>query len=160
MERQLEPLEITNPNTAWVKNELEKLYLEWVGWQREVAEIKDQPYDQNIQLDVFADGEDMMHRHTILQAKTLTFLNNNIRGHGFVVGFDGTRIDDITSRLRYRVKHRIADLEILRASLQYAIVPEGYFKKKGREIAEKVVNKSIETGGDIIADYLKNPFTS
>lgn len=90
---QVEPLELLNQNKAWVLEELNKLYEEWMSWQVEVSEIVDQPYDQITQSEVYADGEDMMERHQILQAKTLTFLNNNIAGHGFITGFDGQGID-------------------------------------------------------------------
>ncbi|VAW76326.1 hypothetical protein MNBD_GAMMA12-32 [hydrothermal vent metagenome] len=89
MEKQIETLEITNPNKGWVTGELEKLLDEWVAWQQEVAEIQDYLYDPNTQLDVLADGEENMQTHDILHAKTLTFLNNNIQGHGFILGFDG-----------------------------------------------------------------------
>ena len=81
MEKQLTNLEIINTKKAWVANELDKLIQEWKTWQEEVAEIKDHPYNPNTQLDVFKDGEENMEKHEILQAKTLTFLNNNIKGH-------------------------------------------------------------------------------
>ena len=81
-------LEIINSKKAWVVNELDGLISEWESWQLEVAQIKDHPYDTNTQSNVFADGEENMDKHEILQTKTLTFLNNNIRGHGFIVGFD------------------------------------------------------------------------
>lgn len=89
MEHQIEKLEIINQNKNWVISELDSIVSEWEGWQKTVADIKDHPYDQNTQLDVFADGEENMEKHEILQAKTLTFLNNNIKGHGFISGFDG-----------------------------------------------------------------------
>src|SRR5437899_1399738 len=129
---QLEPLEI-NPNRAWVVAELEELYAEWVAWQREVENIVDQSYDRRTQSEVFADGEPMMRRHDVLQAKTLTFLNNNVRGHGFILGFDGQGIDRTDLRLRVRVKHRLHQLDMLQASLQYAKVPESFWKQKAKE---------------------------
>ena len=88
MEEQTTNLSIKNPNKSWVAKELATLIDEWVSWQDEVEQIQDHPYDPNIQLDVFADGEENMQKHEILQAKTLTFLNNNINGHGFIKGFD------------------------------------------------------------------------
>ncbi len=112
--KQIEPLAITNPNREWVLTEFQRLLAEWRAWAAEVEKIVDQPYDHNTQLDVYADGEDNMHRHEILQAKTLTFLNNNMKGHGFITGFSGDRIDATTQRLKFRVKHRLRDLEIKR----------------------------------------------
>jgi len=54
-----------------------------------------------------------MNIHEIFQAKTLTFLNNNITGHGFIKGFDGKAGDRTDLRLKIRVKHRLHQLRIL-----------------------------------------------
>jgi hypothetical protein len=155
--KQVENMEITNPNRAWVVAEFEKLYAQWVSWQADVAQIADHPYDRNTQSDVFADGEDNMRKHDVLQAKTLTFLNNNVRGHGFIDGFDGQHIDRTDLRLRMRVKHRMHQLDMLRASLEYAKVPEAFWKQKGKELVEKLVKKSGDAAIDVAASYLKNP---
>lgn len=155
--KQIEYVEITNPNRAWVVSELEKLYATWVSWQVDVAQIIDQSYDRNTQSEVFADGEDSMRKHDVLQAKTLTFLNNNIRGHGFIHGFDGTQIDRNDLRLHIRVKHRMHQLDMLRASLEYARVPEAFWKEKGKELVQKLVKKTGDAAVDIAASYLKNP---
>jgi hypothetical protein len=154
---QLENVEILNPNRGWVIAEFEKLYAEWVKWQQEVEALVDQPYDQSTHSEVFADGENNMLKHEVLQAKILTFLNNNIKGHGFIRGFDGRHIDRADLRLRIRVKHRMGDLEILRACLQYAKVPEAFWKQKGKELVEKLVKKSGDAAIDVAASYLKNP---
>jgi hypothetical protein len=154
---QLENIEIINPSRAWVATEFEKLYAEWVVWQQQVEAIKDQPYDRKTQSEVFADGEDKMRRHDILQAKTLTFLNNNIKGHGFIRGFDGSRIDRTDLRLRIRVSHRLHELEMLKACLQYAKVPEAFWKQKGKELVGKLFQKTGDAAVDIAASYLKNP---
>lgn len=96
---------------------------EWEKWSGEVANIVDQPYDHNTQLEVFKDGEDMMHKHEVLQMKTLAFLNKNIKSHGFIVGFDGTHCDRIDLRLKHRVKHRLQELRVLQACLQEVGTP-------------------------------------
>lgn len=155
--KQVQNVEITNPNRAWVVSEFEKLYAEWVSWQAEAAQIVDQPYDRNTRSEVFADGEDNMRKHDVLQAKTLTFLNNNIKGHGFIDGFDGTHIDRTDLRLRIRVKHRMHQLDMLRPSLEYAKVPEGFWKQKGKELVEILLKKSGDAAVDVAASYLKNP---
>ena len=121
---QPENIEITNPNRAWVIAQFEKLYMEWIAWQKEVEAIVDKPYDRNTHSEVFADGEDMMLRHDALQAKTLTFLNNNMKGHGFIFGFRGGHVDRMDLRLKIRVKHRLHNLEVLRACLEWA-KPQG-----------------------------------
>jgi len=154
---QIENLEIINPNKGWVVIELDRLLSEWESWAEQVGRIVDQPYDLNTQLDVFADGEDMMHKHEILQAKTLTFLNNNIKGHGFIKGFDGRHCDRTDVRLRHRVKHRIQQLRILHACLEYARVPESFWKQKGKQLIQNIVNKGTDAAIEIAAKYLKNP---
>jgi len=154
---QLENIEITNPNHAWVVSELEKLYSEWLAWQGHVEQIVDHPYDRNTQSEAFADGEVNLRKHEVLQIKTLTFLNNNIKGHGFIKGFDGHRIDRTDARLRVRVKHRVHDLEMLRASLQYAKVPDAFWKQKGKELVEKVLKKGGDAAVEVAASYLRNP---
>lgn len=157
--KQTQHIEIVNSNHAWVVAEFEKLYMQWVAWQAVVALIADHPYDRNTQSDVFADGEDNMRKHDILQAKTLTFLNNNVRGHGFIDGFDGQQIDRTDLRLRIRVKHRMHQLDILRASLEYAKVPEAFWKQKGKELVEKITKKTGDAAIDVAASYLKNPMS-
>jgi hypothetical protein len=157
--KQVENIAITNPNRAWVVSEFEKLYAEWLSWHNEVVRLQDQPYDRNTQSEVLADGEDNMRKHDILQAKTLTFLNNNIAGHGFISGFDGRHIDPTDLRLKIRVKHRMHELDMLRACLEYAKVPEAYWKQKGKELVEKLLNKSGDAAVNIAASYLKNPMS-
>jgi uncharacterized protein (TIGR02391 family) len=117
-------IEIANPNRAWVIAQFEKLYEEWAAWKIEVDAIVDKPYDRSTQSEVFADGEDMMLKHDVLQTKTLAFLNNNIKGHNFIHGFDGKHIDRKDLRLKIRVKHRLHDLQVLRACLEWA-KPQG-----------------------------------
>lgn len=157
METQNENLEILNPNKNWVIKELDNLIAEWGKWQTEVEQIQDHPYDLDTQTEVFADGEDNMEKHTILQAKTLTFLNNNIKGHGFIKGFDGTECDRTDPRLKIRVKHRLRQLRILQASLKYAWIPEAYLKRKAKELTDKVIEAGTDAGAKILLEYLKNP---
>ncbi len=149
-----ETLALTNPNKAWVFKELDTLIIEWRAWQREVEEIKDHPFNQT-QSNVYADGEENIKKHRILQEKTLVFLENNIAGHGFIRGRDGTKIDRNDLRLRIRVKHRIDDLDELRACLPYAKVPDAYWKAKAKEMLEKTVGKGPDLATDIAAKYLQ-----
>jgi hypothetical protein len=158
--KQIEKLEIVSPNYAWVMAEFDQLYAEWMAWESSVAQIVDQPYDSSSQSEVYADGEENIHRHDILQVKTLTFLNNNIKGHGFIDGFAGGNVDRTDLRLKVRVKHRLHQLEMLRASLKYAKVPEAFWKHKSKELLDKLAKKGSEAAIDVVAGYLRNPFAS
>jgi hypothetical protein len=147
-------LALTNPNKAGVFKELDALINEWRAWQQEVEEIKDHSFNHT-QSKVYADGEENIKKHRILREKTLVFLENNIAGHGFVRGRDGTKIDRNDLRLKIRVKHRMDDLDELRACLPYAKVPEGYWKAKAKEMLDKTVGKAPDLATDIAAKYLQ-----
>jgi hypothetical protein len=82
--------------------------------------------------------------HKILQERTLAFLNKNVQGHGFIYGRDGTYIDRIDLRLNIRVKHRIYDLDELRARIDYAEVPVGRLKKSLGKIGGIVPGRDLE----------------
>ena len=157
MEEQITNLAIINPNKNWVVKELTKIIDEWIAWQKEVDQIQDHPYDPNTQLDVFLDGEENMQKHEILQAKTLTFLNNNIHGHGFIKGFDDRCCDRTDLRLKIRVKHRLHNLRVLQSCLEYAEVPESFWKKKGKDLVEKISNMPADVAAQVATEWLKNP---
>lgn len=150
-------LALTNPNEKWVVKELDQLIEEWRCWQDEVSKIPVPPRNPLFPRteNILADGEENIQRHNVLQEKTLVFLDNNIEGHGFIYGRDGTRIDRRDVRLDIRVKHRIHDLEVLRACIRYAKVPEAYWKAKAKEMLGKVAGKTPEIATDIAAKYLQ-----
>jgi hypothetical protein len=150
-----ETLAFTNPNRARVIKELDALIAEWRAWQEEVGQIKDHPYDREMQTVVYADGEANMKRHRILQEKTLTFLENNISGHGFIRGRDGTKIDRTDLRLSIRVKHRVDDLDELRACLDYAKVPDAHWKTAATELVDKIAGKAPGAAIELVSRYLQ-----
>ena len=150
-------LTITNPRKNWVAEELAKLIKEWEEWQMVVSKIEDQPYDKKRQTEVYADGEENMEMHSVLQMKTITFLDNHTSGHWFIKGHEGGGCDRKDCRLSIRVKHRLRDLREISSSLQYALQTDSYWKKIAKEMVEKTADKSPEIALDIIAGYLKNP---
>ena len=151
-------LAFKNANKAWVVKELDKLLEEWRSWQIDVEQIQDHPYNRNTESEVFKDGTQNMKRHRILQEKTLVFLDNYLDGHGFIRGRDGTKIDRSDLRLKIRVQHRIDDLDELRACIDYARVPDSYWKAKGKELADKIINVGPEKAAEVAAKYLKGDF--
>jgi hypothetical protein len=119
---QRETLAFRNPNKEWVVKELDALICEWRAWQKEAELLGEDPHDPFDPKPgrILADGEENIKKHRILQEKTLAFLENNIAGHGFITGRDRTKIDRTDLRLKIRVKHRLDDLDELRACLEYA----------------------------------------
>lgn len=152
-----EPLALKTPRKDLVAAELARLIDEWHAWRAEVDTIIDHPYDRNTQLEVYADGEENMNKHSILQMKTYTFLDTNLSGHGFIYGRDGQHIDRTDLRLKIRVKHRIQELEELRASLPYAAVPDSWWRERAKTLVERLTEEPYK-GVEIATAALKNPF--
>lgn len=148
---------ISNPRKEWVINELNALIVQWESWQQEVARIQDHSYNPNTQSDVFLDGEENMGKHSILQMKTITFLDNNTDAHWFIHGRKDRGCDRTDLRLNIRVKHRLQELREIQASLQYAMLTDSFWKQKGKEMIDKIADKSPEVALEIVAGYLKNP---
>jgi len=115
----MQKLEIKIKNKNWVIDELKRLIKEWESWQNEVAKIEDHPYDKSKEDEVFADGSANMEKHSILQMKTITFLDNNIEGRWFLKGRDDSGCDRTDLRLKIRVEHRLQQLREIEASLEY-----------------------------------------
>jgi hypothetical protein len=150
-------LRITNPRPDWVRKELAKLLEEWEAWAKEVDLIQDHPIPDGYASEVFKDGKQNMLKHDVLQEKTRVFLDNNIEGHNFIRGFEGNRIDRTDLRLKIRVEHRLADLHTLNGALQYALVPDGFWKEQAKELLDRIKQKAPDAAIDILASYLKNP---
>ncbi len=153
----MENLTITNPRKSWVVEELEALIKEWEDWQGFVATIEDHTYNKQTHSEVYADGEENMEKLSILQMKTITFLDNNTSGHWFIIGRNINGVDRTDLRLPIRVKHRLRDLREIHASLQYALLTDSFWKEKGKEMIDKIANKSPEAALEIVSSYLKNP---
>jgi len=153
----MENLTITNPRKGWVISELEKLIKEWEAWRESVSRIKDFPYNAQTHSEVYADGEENMEKHSILQMKTITFLDNNTSGHWFIKGRNINNCDRTDLRLSIRIKHRLRDLREIHASLQYALLMDSFWKEKAKEMIDKIADKSPEVALDIVSSYLKNP---
>ena len=153
-------LKVINPRKSWIKDEITNLIRLWEDWQKEVSSIKDHPYNDQTHSDVFADGVENMEKHSILQMKTITFLDNNTEGHWFIGGRDGNGCDRTDLRLSHRVAHRLRELREIDASLEYALLTDSYWKQKAMEMIDKIADKSPEAALEIVTSYLKNPLSS
>ena len=153
-------LRITNPRQDWVRNEFEGLLAEWVAWAKEVDQIQDQPIPEGQDSDTFKDGKENILKHQMLQEKTRVFLDNNVEGHNFIHGFDGNHIDRRDLRLKNRVEHRLTELHTLTAALTYALVAEGFWEEKGKELVHRNSKLGVDAAAKLIASYLENPMKS
>lgn len=151
---------ITNPNKAWVSAEIDKLIGEWTEWyeySKQLGESSD--YDPRTCTEAIKDGWENRHKHEILREKTLVFMRNHFSGAEFVLAnWKPHPHEDVTSRLSWIIPGWIHRLEILKASMEYVQVPEGYWKNKGKEFIDALTQASAEKAPEIAASWLKNPF--
>ena len=150
-----ETLAFINPDKAWVIKELDALIVEWRAWQKYIEETEPYACDHQMQNAVSADGEANMKEHRILQEKTLVFLDNNISGHAFIKGHDGTGVDRTDLQLAIRVKHRMDDLDELRACLAYARTPDGQWSSTAKGQRSTVKDRLLSTANEVIANITK-----
>jgi hypothetical protein len=153
-----EVLALTNPNRGWVVNELDQLLCEWRSWLETARHLPDSPdYNPQTCSEAIKDGFANRRKHAVLRDKTLVFIGNNFSGYAFL--FENWRPYPHESNI-----HRLVDivpgwiqrLETLSACIDYARVPDGYWKTKGKELVGAVM-KAPDKAVDIAASYLKNP---
>ncbi len=158
--KEFKPLEITNPNKDWVAKELDDLLSEWQRWKEETQNLKNSPdYIPNTCTEAIKDGFDNLKKHEILREKSLVFLRNNFIGYEFIVdNWPNHPHENNTCRLRERIPGWIHRFEILKASIDYARVPDGYWKERGKKLVEKITDVTPEKAAEIAASYMKDPF--
>ena len=161
-EEAFEVLSISNPNKAWVCSELDKLIHEWKVWDEYCQNLGDSPdYNPQTCSEAIKDGFANRKKHEVLREKTLVFMRNHFNGAEFILeNWKSHPHESNTSRLKHVVPNWVHRLEILKASMEYVIVPEGYWKSKGKELIDTLSKTSAEKAVDIAASYLKNPLDS
>ena len=145
---------LKTPRKKRIIKELDAFISQWRSWEKEVAQITDHPYDRMTHSSVYIYGEDNMNHHNILQERTLAFLNKNVAGHGFIYGQHGENVDRTDLRLKIRVKHRLNDLDVLRARIDYAEVPKRL--DTVRQVSSNVGNKLLGIVPDFLVKYLRS----
>lgn len=85
-------------------------------------------------------------------------LRNHFSGAEFVLNnWKPHPHEDSCSRLKDKVPYWIHRLEIIKASMNYVLVPESYWREQGKEFL-KVLSKSTAEGAvDVAASFLKKP---
>lgn len=162
MPREFKPREvfaIANPNKPWVVQELDKLRKEWAEWLEFGRGLGESPdFDPNTCTECIKDGFDNLHKHEVLREKTLVFIGNNFTGYSFLFeNWPSHPHEDITSRIIRKAPSWIKRLDTLVACIEYARVPDGYWKAKGKELVDALAKAAPEKAAEIAASYLKNP---
>jgi hypothetical protein len=153
-------LSFKKANQAVIYQKLDALLAEWRDWLAELEEIPYPPVNPHNPVpfqSLFRDSQENLKRHRILQEKTIVFLDNNIDGHGFICSRDGSKIDRQDLWLKDRARHRVDDLDELRACLAYANVPDGYWKATAKDALGKIKNMAPEAAVDFLAKVLQGP---
>lgn len=150
---------ITNPNKAWVVNELDKIRGEWADWSKFVANLEDSPdYDPKTCSVAVKDGYENLRAHEVLREKTLTFIGNNFSGYDFLLsGWPNHPHESVTTRLARRVGAWNQRLEILAATIEYARVPDGFWTEQGKQFVTTLAKTTPDKAVEIAASWLKNP---
>ena len=152
-------LSITNPNKAWVCQEIDSLIKEWSDWSDFCQGLGDSAdYDPQTCSDAIKDGWENIRKHEILREKTLIFMRNHFKGAEFALeNWKSHPHEDVCSRLRNRAPRWIHRLEIIKASMDYILVPDSYWKAQGKEFLEVLSKSTADKAIDVAASYLKNP---
>lgn len=157
-------LAIRNPNKAWVSQELEKLIDEWKVWEaycKELLAKSDSPdYDPNTCSEAIKDGHQNRRKHELLREKTLVFLRNHFSGAEFVYSnWRSHPYESSTERLSNLAPVWVHRLEILRASMGYVQVPDGFWGLQGKKLLESLSKSTSEGAIEVAKSYLKNPLS-
>jgi hypothetical protein len=147
----------TNPNKALVVEQLDKLVAEWRSWLKVVEELTDSPeYDPNTCTEVIKDGRDNIRKHDVIREKTLIFLANNFEGYDFLFSnWPDYPHENNLARKREIVPGWIHRLETLQACIEYARVPDGYWKSRGKQLVDAIAGKGPEKAAELVAAALK-----
>lgn len=150
---------ISNPNKGWVVAELDKLRKEWAGWLETAEGMTDSPdFNPQTCTEAIKDGFANRRKHEVLREKTLVFIGNNFAGYDFLFeNWPRYPHEDNTSRLKRIVPGWIHRLDKLSATIEYARVPDGYWKSQGKKLVDKIGEVGPEKAADVAASWLKNP---
>jgi hypothetical protein len=154
-----EPLTVTNPSKVWVVAQLDRLTKEWETWQREAETWEVSPdYDPKTCAKSIMDGWANRRKHEVLREKTMVFISNNFSGYEFLfANWPSHPHEDNLSRVKVIAPGWLHRLNTMSACVEYARVTDGFWKEKGKQLAEQIVKVGAEKGSDIAASWLKNP---
>lgn len=145
-----------------VVNQLDGLRSEWTKWMEEAKALARGPnspdYDPKTCTEAIMDGFDKRDQHDILRERTLVFIGNNFEGYEFLFeNWPTPPYESNTSRLSTIVPTWLKRLETLAAAIEYARVPDGFWKERGKQLVTKIANMAPDKAADAVAAVLKNP---
>jgi hypothetical protein len=158
-EKSFAPFAITNPNKTWVSQEIDKLLKEWNAWNEICQNLGDSAdFVQGSSSEAIKDGFANIQKHEILREKTLVFMRNHFSGADFVLSsWSSHPHEDVTSRLRRKVPVWIHRLETVKSSMDYVLVPDGFWTERGKEFLTSLSKSTSEGAIEVAKSYLKNP---
>jgi hypothetical protein len=150
---------ITNPNKGWVVNKLDELRRDWEAWLETVRHLPDSPdYNPQTCTEAIKDGFANRELHGVLRDKTLVFIGNHFSGYAFLFeNWPPFPHENNIGRLRDIVPDWIRRLKTLSQCIEYARVTDGFWKEKGKQLAEAMIKAAPDKAAEIAATYLKNP---
>jgi len=152
-----------NPNRAWVSKEIDCLIKEWSEWNTKVQMLcsgeDSNDFDPKTCSEAIKDGWENIRKHEILREKTLVFLRNHFSGTEFILAKCPSHPhEDVTSRLCKKVPQWLHRLEMLKATMDYVIMPDGFWQGQSKKFLEAISKSTAEGAVEVAKSYLKNPF--
>jgi hypothetical protein len=93
----------------------------------------------------------------VLRDKTLVFIGNHFSGYGFLFeNWPTFPHENNIGRLANVVPDWIRRLKTLSECIEYARVTDGFWKEKGKFLADAII-KVPDKAAELAAAYLKNP---
>jgi hypothetical protein len=150
---------LANPNKAWVVKEVEVLRREWIAWLETSQKLGVSPdFNPLTCSEAIKDGYENRRKHHRLREKTLVFIANNFSGYGFLFeNWPTYPHEDNTGRLAEIVPGWIERLDTLNACIEYARVPDGFWKEQGKKLVSKIAEVGPEKAVEVAEKFLRNP---
>lgn len=157
--KQREAFAIANPNKPVVVQELDKIRKEWAAWLEFGKGLGvSSEFDPSTCTECIKDGYENLRKHEVLREKTLVFIGNNFTGYRFLFeNWPRPPHEDSTSRIARKAPGWIQRLDTLAAAIEYARVPDGYWKARGKDLVGAITKAGPEKAIDVATSFLKNP---
>ncbi len=103
------------------------------------------------------DGFATRQTHEILRQKTLVFIGNNFSGYSFLFEYWPTHPHENNIALAKIVPGWIQRLKALLACIEYALVPDGFWKEQGKKLISKIAAAGRDRAAEVAEKFLRKP---